>query len=113
MAVISNLTVDQGTTFNAEIEVTDNVGDPLNLNGYTATGQIRKTYSSSTAIDFSTEIPSPASNGKVVIGLTATQTNLMKAGRYVYDVEITNDSGVTVTRILEGQVEVLPGVTRG
>ena len=34
----------------------------------------------------------------------------MKAGRYVYDVEI--NSGGTITRVVEGQVEVTPGVTR-
>jgi hypothetical protein len=35
----------------------------------------------------------------------------MKFGRYVYDVEITS-SGGTVSRVIEGQVEVMPGVTR-
>ena len=36
----------------------------------------------------------------------------MEAGRYVYDVEITSTGGVT-TRVLQGQVEVTPGVTLG
>jgi hypothetical protein len=36
----------------------------------------------------------------------------MKAGRYVYDVEITQTSSGAVTRVLEGQVEVTPGVTQ-
>jgi len=111
MAIISNLTVDQGTTFTAEIAVTDNDGNILDLTNYTASGQIRKTYSSSTAVDFATSIPNPT-NGNLEISLTATQTNGMKAGRYVYDVEITADGGVSVTRVLEGQVEVMPGVTR-
>jgi hypothetical protein len=35
----------------------------------------------------------------------------MKAGRYVYDVEILS-SGGTRTRVLEGQLEVTPGVTQ-
>jgi hypothetical protein len=35
----------------------------------------------------------------------------MKAGRYVYDVEILAASG-SRTRVLEGQVEVTPGVTQ-
>jgi len=42
--------------------------------------------------------------------LTNAQTNAMKAGRYVYDVEITS-SGGTKTRVLEGQLEITPGVT--
>jgi hypothetical protein len=36
----------------------------------------------------------------------------MKAGRYVYDVEITKTTTGEVTRIVEGQLEVRPGVTR-
>jgi hypothetical protein len=35
----------------------------------------------------------------------------MKAGRYVYDIEV-RDSNMNVTRIVEGQLEVLPGVTQ-
>ena len=43
--------------------------------------------------------------------LTAAQTNAIAAGRYVYDVEITSGEGI-VTRVVEGQIEVTPGVTR-
>jgi hypothetical protein len=109
MAVYSNLTVDQGASFSANIDVTDSDGDALNLDGYNVAGQIRKTYSSTTAVDFTASIVN-ASAGVVQISLSATQTNNMKAGRYVYDVEI--NSGGTITRVVEGQVEVTPGVTR-
>jgi hypothetical protein len=54
---------------------------------------------------------SNATGGTVSIALTAAQTNALASGRYVYDVEITSSGGV-VTRVLEGQVEVTPGVTR-
>ena len=47
----------------------------------------------------------------VKIALTAAQTNAIAAGRYVYDVEITSGEGI-VTRVVEGQIEVTPGVTR-
>ena len=36
----------------------------------------------------------------------------MKAGRYVYDVEITKTSTGYKTRVIEGQVTVNPGVTQ-
>ena len=42
MAVYANLTVDQGATFSANIDVVDNDGDALDLNGYTVAGQLRK-----------------------------------------------------------------------
>jgi len=111
MAVYSNIVVDQGSSYTASIDVTDTDGDNINLTGYTAAGQIRKTYSSSTAVDFATAIANPIT-GVLTISLTAAQTNAMKAGRYVYDVEITQTSSGAVTRVLEGQVEVTPGVTQ-
>ena len=111
MAIVSNLVIDQGASFSADIDVTDSDGDALNLTGYTAAGQMRRTYSSTTATDFTASIQS-ASGGTVKIELTATETNAIKAGRYVYDVEITNTSTQEVIRIVEGQVEVTPGVTR-
>ena len=110
MAIYSNLTIDQGSTFKADIDVTDSDGDALNLAGYTVAGQLRKNYSSSTSTDFTASVTSTI-NGTIRISLSATQTNDLKAGRYVYDVEITSSTG-EVTRVLEGQVEVTPGVTR-
>lgn len=110
MAIISNLTVDQGSTFSATVDVTDTSGNPTNLTGYSVAGQVRKSYSSSTAIDFVSSITDGA-NGVVSISLSDTVTNNMKAGRYVYDVEILS-SGGTRTRVLEGQLEVTPGVTQ-
>jgi len=111
MAVYSNIVIDQGADYSASIDVTDSDGDTIDLSGYTAAGQIRKTYSSSTAVNFTVSIASPATAGTLNIGLSNTQTNAMKAGRYVYDVEITNSGGVK-TRVLEGQVEITPGVTQ-
>lgn len=110
MAIYSNLTIDQGSSFLAYVDVTDSSGNVLNLNGYTVAGQIRKTYSSSTAVDFSATV-SNAAAGTISLSLADSVTNTMKAGRYVYDVEILASSG-SRTRVLEGQVEVTPGVTQ-
>lgn len=49
--------------------------------------------------------------GQVSMELTANTTSSIRAGRYVYDVEIEEDGGV-VTRIFEGIATVLPNVTR-
>ena len=109
MAVYANLTVDQGTDFSSAIDATDSHGDPVSLVGYTVAGQIRKHYNSSTKVDFVATV-SNATAGIVSLSLSAATTNAMKAGRYVYDVEI--DLNGTKTRVLEGQLEVTPGVTR-
>ena len=110
MAIISNLTIDQGTTFTASIDCTAADNSALNLTGYTVAAQLRKTYDSTTKTDF-TAIIANATTGRLQISLTPAQTGALSAGRYVYDVEITDGNGI-ITRVVEGQVEITPGVTR-
>lgn len=110
MAIIANIFIDQGTDFSITVDVTDANGSALNMTGYTAAAQIRKTYSSSSAAGtFSTAIA--ASNGQVTLSLTDSQTTAIPAGRYVYDLNVASSGGIT-TRVVEGQVIVTPGVTR-
>ena len=49
MAVYSNIVIDQGADYSASIDVTDSDGDNFNLTGYAGAGQVRKSYSSTTA----------------------------------------------------------------
>ena len=51
------------------------------------------------------------SGGVVTMQLTDTQTAAIEAGRYVYDLVITDGSG-SKSRVVEGQATVTPGVTR-
>ena len=110
MAIIANLYIDQGTDFSITVDVTDSAGEALELDGYTAAAQIRKTYSSSSdSATFATSIAELS--GQVTISLTDTQTAALESGRYVYDLNITSAAGV-VTRVIEGQAIITPGVTR-
>lgn len=110
MAIIANLFIDQGTDFSVTVDVTDSAGAILDLSGYTASAQIRKTYTSSSAsASFSTSISELA--GQVTLSLTDTQTAGLSGGRYVYDLNIESSGGVK-TRVIEGQAIVTPGVTR-
>tara|TARA_B100001564_G_C20018070_1_gene393338 strand:+ start:31 stop:363 length:333 start_codon:yes stop_codon:yes gene_type:complete len=110
MAIIANLFIDQGTDFTVTVDVSDATGGILDLTGYSASAQIRKTYGSSTKVDFATSTGTP-SQGKVNMSLTDAQTSALESGRYVYDLNITSGSGVT-TRVVEGQAIITPGVTR-
>ena len=110
MAVYSNLTVVEGTDFRMSVDVTDTDGDALNLTGFTVAGQVRRSYFSTTAVNFTCAV-SNATSGIITVSLSGTQSDAMKAGRYVYDVEITNYGG-TKTRVLEGQLEIMPAVTK-
>jgi hypothetical protein len=109
MATKSNLVIDQGSTFSADLTLTDENGDTLLLAGYTANSQMRKWYTSSNpSATFTTAVN--AELGVITLSLTANQTSNLVAGRYVYDVEI-ND-GAEISRIVEGIVTVTPQVTR-
>lgn len=109
MATKANLVIDQGSTFSSDLELTDDNGDPLPLDGYAANSQIRKWYTSSNAAaTFATSIN--VESGTITLTLTANQTSNLVAGRYVYDVEIS--AGSEVSRIVEGIVTVTPQVTR-
>lgn len=110
MAAVSNLYIDQGADFSTTVSLTDSNGDILNLTGYSAVGQIRKTYGSGTvAATFGTALA--AATGQVTLTLTDTVTAAMDSGRYVYDILITDSSG-DKTRILEGHAVVTPSVSR-
>jgi len=106
-----NFTLEQGATFDRQITVQEN-NQALNLTGYSVRMQMRSTHDSSTiALTFTTTVASPATEGKINLIATATDTAAIEEGIYVYDLEIES-SGGNVTRLLEGQVTVSPEVTR-
>tara|TARA_E500000178_G_C17029989_1_gene760087 strand:+ start:22 stop:360 length:339 start_codon:yes stop_codon:yes gene_type:complete len=106
-----NFTLEQGATFDRQITVQEN-NQALNLTGYSVRMQMRSTHDSSTiALTFTTTVASPATEGKINLIATATDTAAIEEGIYVYDLEIES-SGGSVTRLLEGQVTVSPEVTR-
>lgn len=110
MATISNLFVDAGTTYSNIITVAATTGQPLDLTGYTVKSQMRKSYSSSQAFNFTASIYD-AQAGKVRLQLNSTQSEAIPAGRWLYDVEITSQSG-NKTRVVEGIVTVTPQITQ-
>lgn len=110
MANVSNIFIDQGSSFDISVDVTDNNGNAFDLTNYTAEAQVRKTYTSTNVTcTFSTSVNT--SNGVVTLNLSDTVTAGVEPGRYVYDCVITSGSGEK-TRIVEGQVTFTPGVTR-
>jgi hypothetical protein len=108
MAIKANLVIDQGSSYETVLYITDNFGDVIDLTGYTATAQMRKHYTSLTSINFTTAVDTD--DGAVTLSLSANATANITAGRYVYDVEISKSG--TVSRIVEGIVTITPNVTR-
>jgi len=109
MATYSNLFIDQGSNFSFSVDLTQTVGT-LNLTGYTSTGSMAKSYDGTTKATFAVAVD--VANKKLNVSLTKQQTAGLKPGRYVYDIIIvSNDTPSVVTRVLEGQIDVTPGVT--
>ena len=110
MASISNLFVDQGIDFSISIALTDSTNSALNLTGSTFLAQIRKSHGSSTVKGTFTA-SHDGTGGNLTLSLTDVQTAAIEAGRYVYDLVITDSSG-TKTRVVEGIATVNPSVSR-
>lgn len=107
----AELTLDQGTTFESTLDLVDDTGVAINVAGYLFSGQIRKSYYSSNPTANLTITVSNEANGNVLISLNAATTSNIAAGRYLYDVKMT-DTQNTVTRIVEGIITVTPQVTK-
>lgn len=110
MPVYANITIDQGSSFTTTFDVVDSNGAPFDLSLWSVRSQLRKTYTSSTTYAFNAGVVIPATNGQITISMSPLLTAAIKAGRYVYDIEIVGPGGA-VKRVIEGQAEVTPRVT--
>ena len=107
-----NITIDQGSTFSANVVAYVNTSSSsvLSLIGYTANAQIKKSYyHANVAATFNVWIQD-ATAGIVNLVLDTANTVVMTDGKYVYDVMISKWG--TKTRIVEGIATVTPGVAQ-
>lgn len=111
MSIKANLIINQGADFITTVTVTNDNGDIVNLTGYTAHGQIRKHYTSTTAYDITVSFDDDRTNGQLYLEVFRETTTAMEPGRYVYDVELTDATDVR-SRLIEGIATVTPSVTR-
>lgn len=107
----AELTVDQGTTFETSIDLVGDDGAAINIAGYVFQGQIRKSYYSSNVTANLTITTLSNTGGNVLVTLNAATTANIRAGRYLYDVKMTDTENI-VTRIVEGVLTVTPQVSR-
>lgn len=136
MAVTYDITADQGANLHLSFrwrqprtvdQVTDGEpGTPVDLTGYTARMQVRRTLDApEVLLELTTsgttarivlgavtpdDTPVPAS-GIVTLWVEATPMESIPAGSFVYDLEMVSPSGF-VTRFVEGKLKVLAEVTR-
>lgn len=112
MSAFVELFIDQGTNFNNVINITDDVTNAaVNIYGYTATSQMRRSYYSANISANIICTITDAANGELTMSMTAANTANIKAGRYVFDLKVV-DTNNTTSRILEGIVNITPQVTK-
>jgi len=122
-----NFLIEQGATFQLELQYKDPSGNPINLSGYSGRLQIRQTVPSTvvllclssslrpdgTGINFSgSNGTTPPASGSIGIFISAVSSSLLTFDQAVYDLEIENSGGF-VTRLIEGGVQLSKEVTRG
>lgn len=107
----AELTVDQGATFESTLDLVNDDGTAINVAGYVFSGQIRKSYYSANATANLIIAVANTANGNLTISLNSATTSNIKAGRYLYDVKMTDTANV-VTRVVEGIITVTPQVTK-
>jgi hypothetical protein len=129
MAHYEDIEIDQGTDVVIQLELYNPDGSRKTLlnwdsdlgsfhNNYDMRGYIKKSYNSTdSAVQFGCTAYNPQNKENILeLSLTNVQTDAMRAGRFVYDVEIAStdsDTGiVTVERILQGNLTLVPSVTR-
>lgn len=114
-AGIYDIYIEQGATYNQPLVWKDSSGTAVNVTGYTARMQIRKTVDATTIIlTLTTEngrITVGGANGLITLLVSAADTAALTSFCGVYDLEVISPTGV-VTRLLEGQVEISKEVTR-
>jgi hypothetical protein len=117
MAQYEHISIDQGADVAVEIHLINKDGSARNLTNHFINAKMKKTFNSDSdnTTVFNSIVTLPASDGIATISLSNTQTDTLKAGRYVYDVEMSyvDSAGDNIVeRVLEGKILVTPSVTK-
>jgi len=110
-----NIEIYQGDRFSKSFSIKTKTTEspdpvPLDLTGLTLKGQIRKTFDGNNYTEFDITIDD-ALEGKFTVFLSSRDTQVMKEGGYVYDIEVIEDID-NIFKILVGNIEILPEVTK-
>ena len=107
------LFLEQGTDFTSSITLDDIYMVPYDLTNIVGKSQMKKSYASANVTaEFVVTINNPT-QGIIYLTMDRETTSNIAPGRYVYDVVIkdTTNNINTVTRVLEGIINVTPSVT--
>lgn len=113
MANAVNFVIDQGTLFEGIATIENEDQTVFDLTDMTPYSQMRRSYYTNTAFDIGVEVYGDPINGQIKLTLLPSQSNVLRAGRYVYDVEVHSDVDPNYTkRVLQGIITISPQVTK-
>lgn len=113
MAISINFVLDAGTLFEVVATIENEDGTTFDLTGLEPYCQMAKSYYTTSKIDIDAAIEGDPTLGQIKLSLIPTASDGIKAGRYVYDVEVHKTADPDyIKRVLQGVITVNPQVTR-
>ena len=113
MATVINFLVDQGTKFSGIATIQNEDGSIFDLTNYTPYAQMRRSYYTSAFVTIGVSVYGDPTEGNIELILLPDDTNGIRPGRYVYDVEVHNPADPNdVKRVLQGIITLDPQATR-
>ncbi len=106
-----SLSCTQGQAFTKNIIITNPDDTKASLTYWDSRMQVRKLKSSSTALieltNSNGRITHDLTNGKIVLGLSSSETAALPKGTHVYDLELVSNGGKpAVMRLVQGTFTV-------
>lgn len=102
-----DIEVYRGDTFTMVIPMTDDLGEPVDIEGCSYAATLKQTREAVSAIAFAVTVDEPTAT--VTLLLTPTQTSDEVPRRGVWDLQET--CGSLVTTLIAGEVRAIDGVT--
>jgi len=110
MARTKNIFIDQGASFEESYIAYDKLDQVIDLTDYNIRAQMKKTFIAYRAIDFVIEVVD-AVNGHFKIKMLPETSDVLRGGRYLYDIELEHGVTGDVIRVYEGLAVLNPQIT--
>lgn len=112
-----DIVIEQGASFGFTITMTNEDTTPFDLTLWTPRAMVRKKFTdaAATATLVTTVVPAVLPEtipNQITVSMTPTNTALIPAGEYVWDLEIATAANADVRRLLKGTCIVDPEVTK-
>jgi hypothetical protein len=109
-----NLTIRPGLTFGpVEITCKDAAGNPVDLTGWTAWAEVRRSQGESVILDLTPQI-TDAPAGKITLSKSREDTAGLRitGSKYFWDLILARPNGDRIGPIVAGTVQIVSTITR-